>query len=229
MAQMTFLEMVQRAWRESGLVSTTPPSVLNQTGRAADMVDWVKDAYEDIEARSADWNWNWAQGTFALAIGDDTYDPVNDFGVVGGVRDFARKDYASYTYPTAQGVNGRSFMKCVTWEQFQGLQIPPVTGSVPTIFTLRPDGDVQYYPVPNVAVTVVHEYWRNPQTLAADEDVLRIPAKFHMAVVWAAVMKGCGKTQNFARWDTAEEEFNKLLRAMERECLPRMMLGAPLA
>lgn len=229
MSSLNFLALVQRVYRESGLAGAGPTTVAAQTGRYGDVVHWVLDAYEEIQGMRTDWNWDWAQGTFTLVANTDTYDPIVDFLVAAGIRDFSRALTASYCYPTSVGVNSRLFMRFLEWEQFRGLVVPVAPGTQPTSFTLRPDGDVQYYPVPSVAVTVVHEYWRNPQTLAADEDVLRIPAKFHMAVVWAAVMKGCGKTQNFARWDTAEEEFNKLLRAMERECLPRMMLGAPLA
>ena len=45
-----------------------------------------------------------------------------------------------------------------------------------------------------------------------------------------AVMIGCGKTGNFARFDTAEENFYSLFNKMLRDCTPRMTIGgAPLA
>lgn len=225
--QMNFLQLVQRAYRESGLTGNSPASVLNQSGRNLDVVDWVLQAHEEIQTARPDWSFDWAQGSFALTPGTDTYNPVTAFSIVGGVRQFARN--GSYSYVASQGVAGRLFMEYMEWEMFRHLVVPPVNGSQPVRFCLRPDGDVQYYPIPTAAVTVVHEYWRNPQTLAADTDTPRMPAWSHMAIAWKAVMLGCGKTKDWSRFDSAEENYEKLYERMLRECTPQMVTGGPLA
>jgi len=224
--QLTFLQLVQRAYREAGLTGSSPSTVLNQTGRALDMVNWVLQAHEEIQTARTDWSFDWAQGTFTLSSGDDLYDPTSDFSVVGGVREFVRT--GAYAYPTASGVNARLFLEYVEWERFRQLIIPVVPGP-PVAFCLRPDGDVQFYPRPNAATTAVMEYYRNPETLAADADVPRMPAWSHMAIAWKAVMIGCGKNKDWSRHDTAEERFEAIFQRMLRECTPQVVTGGALA
>lgn len=229
MASMDFLALAARAHKEAGLPGSGPASVLNQSGRLLDVVNAVLAAHEEIQELRKDWTFDWARGTFSLSAGDDTYDPTVDFGITGGVREFSRAPLASYVYPTASGVNARNFLKFKEWEEFRGLNVPVVNGNVPTIFTLQPDGNVVYYPKPTVACTVVHEYYRNPETLAADATVPRMPTKFHMAIVWKAVMLVCGKTRDFGRFDTAEENYERLKFHLLEECTPKVRLGASLA
>lgn len=224
--QLNFLAIVQRAYRESGLTGAGPVSVLNQTGRNQDMVNWVLQAHEDIQTSRPDWTFDWAQGSFSLTSGDDTYDPADDFGVTGGVREFLRT--GAYSYPTAQGVNARLFLEYVEWERFRQLIIPVVPGQ-PVAYCLRPDGDVQFYPRPNVATTAVMEYYRQPQALADNTDIPRMPSWTHMAIVWKAVMISCGKTKDWSRFDTAEENFEAIYQRMLRECSPQLVTGGPLA
>jgi hypothetical protein len=227
MAEMNFLELVQRAYQESGLTGTPPASVLNQTGRKADMVRWVQQANEDIHLFRDDWNFDWSRGSFPLSAADDTYSPTSDFGVAGGVRKFAEE--GAYCVVTASGINSRLWLHWMPWERFRYMPVPPVSGSPALYFTLKPDGDVQYYPVPAAAITAVHEYWRNPQELAADADEPRIPGKFHMAIVWRAVMISCEKTKDWSRFDSAEEEYLRVRSKMLDECTPRITLGGALA
>jgi hypothetical protein len=224
--QMNFLALAQRAFRESGLTGTGPVSVLNQLGRVGDMVNWVLEAHEEIQTARPDWSFDWAQGAFALTPGQDTYSATTDFQITGGVREFVRNGAASYL--TSQGINGRMFLEYIEWERFRYLVIPAATG-LPAAFTARPDGSLQYFPRPNVAATVTHEYFRLPQLLAADTDIPRMPDWSHMAIVWKAVMIGCGKTKDWSRHDTAEERFEAIFQRMLRESTPQMVTAGPLA
>lgn len=224
--QLNFLQIAQRAYREAGLTGSGPVSVLNQTGRAYDVVNWVLQAHEEIQTARPDWIFDWVQASFALTAGRDVFSTVNDFGVVGGVRGFVRT--GAYAYVTSQGVNARLWLEYVEWERFRQLPVPVVPG-VPVAFSMRPDGDVHYYPRPDRASTAVHEYFRNPQTMAADDDIPRMPAWSHMAIVWKAVMIGCGKTKDWTRFDSAEENYEAIFQRMVREQTPQMVTGGSLA
>jgi hypothetical protein len=228
--QLNFLQLVQAAYREAGFVGDGPVTVLNQAGRKADVVRWVQQANEEIHASRTDWRFDWARAGFTLVAGQDTYNPVVDFSLSEGVRDFNRAPAANYVYPTAQGVAGRNFLLLREWADFRGMNVPQASGNVPTIFSIQPDGQVVYYPCPSVVCTVVHEYTRHAPTLAADTDLPRIPMRFHMAIAWKAVMIACGKTKDFARHDTAEEQYERLMDAMLREETPKVTIGeGPLA
>lgn len=229
MPSMNFLALVQAAYHEGGFTGSGPVATANQTGRAGDVVRWVLDAHEEIQGRRPDWRFDWQSGLFQLNALQDVYDPAVDFNLTGGVREFVRTPYASFTYPTALGNTGRNFLQFREWEQFRGLQTPTVKGTVPTMFTLRPDGKIVYFPQPTVACTASHEYFLMPQVLAVDGDVPRMPARFHMAIAWKAVMIACGKTKDFARFDTAEENYEAIFQRMMLEETPRMKTGGPLA
>ena len=224
--ELNFLALVQRAYRESGLTGAGPVTVDNQTGRNQDMVYWVQQAHEEIQTARPDWTFDWAQGVFNLTAGQDTYDPVSSFSITGGVGEFVRA--GAYAYPSAAGINARLFLEYVEWERFRQLTVPVVNGT-PVAFCLRPDGDVQYYPRPNAATVAVHEYFRAPQLLVANNDVPRLPAWSHMAIVWKAVMIGCGKNKDWSRQESAEERYEAIFQRMLRECTPQMVTGGALA
>jgi hypothetical protein len=64
---MTFLEIVQAAFRDSGIAGSTGPStVLDQVGRNADFVRWAKEAYEDIQNDRKEWKFS---GYWRISLG----------------------------------------------------------------------------------------------------------------------------------------------------------------
>jgi hypothetical protein len=226
MSQKTFLQLVAMAYQESGLTGTPPVSVENQIGRKADMVRWVQQAHEEIQGAAPDWTFDWAQGSFQLTTAADIYDPVADFGIVGGIRALPRK--GGYSYPSIQTPNSRQNLGYAEWEIFREMT-PPVANGQPTLFTLRPDGRVQYWPYPDRDITATHEYQLNPQVLALDADVPRFPARFVEAIAWKAVIIGCGKTKDWSRRDSAEENYYRKFELMQMECRPQVVTGGPLA
>src|SRR5207244_4319197 len=147
-------------------------------------------------ASRTDWRFDWQRGAFTLTPGQDTYSPVTHFSLPEGVRDFNRALGANYVYPTAQGVAGRNFLLLREWADFRGINVPQAAGQTPTMFTIQPNGEVVYFPVPGVVCTVVHEFTSHAPELTADDSVPRIPSRFSMAITWKAVMLACGKTKD---------------------------------
>jgi hypothetical protein len=153
------------------------------------------------------------------------------------VRAFSKDPRGSYSYPTALGSSSRLFMQFRPWANFRGIDVPAGMGTHPVIFTLQPNGDIQYWPKPTAAFTVVHEYYRNPQDMSTyavpDADSVnnypRMPDWSHMAIAWKAVMIGCGKTGALARMESAEEMYEPIFQRMHRECRPQIGMGGALA
>lgn len=209
MARMTFLDIVQRAYRESGIGgSTGPVTTIAQTGRNGDFVTWAKTAFEDIQNLRDNWNFAWTTGAFTLTADKDSYDPVLDFGITAGVAEWVRE--GAYIYRPASGLSSRLWLGYLEWARFRELPVPPVPGFA-NVFSVQPDGQVRYYPKPEQTYTVVHEYYRNPQALTVDADVPRIPERFHMAIVWKTVMHYATFNKDFTLHDTAEEKYEKIL------------------
>ncbi len=56
-----------------------------------------------------------------------------------------------------------------------------------------------------------------------------MPIKFHMAIVWKAVMLSCGKTKDWSRLDSAEENYEAIFQRLLREQTPQMVTGGAMA
>lgn len=223
---LNFLQLVQRAYRESGVAgSTGPASVLSQTGRNNDFVNWVLTAYEEIQNLRDSWNFLWRQGTFDLTAGNPDYTPSTDFAITGGVSAWVRD--GAYVYLASQGVTSRTFLSYLEWPQFRTL--PLQAAGRPVYFTEKPDGTVSYYPDPDVAYKAVHEYWLVPQTLAADADVPILPPRFHMAIVWKSVMLYAEFNKDWSLLDAAETKYDAIMDRVLGDQQMDLMGAGPLA
>lgn len=228
MAGMTFLEIVQEAYAESGLQNTGPSAVTGQTGRNADFVRWVLRAHAKVQALRSHWNWDWRSGAFDLTNGNDSYNVATDFLVTEGIREFVATMGASYVYPEALGVNSRQFLKWVPWPIFRTMPIP-VTPGYPTCFSVAPDGTVRYFPRPNQALKAVHEYYLEPEVMENGDDIPRMPEKLHMAIVWQAVMFYSDFNKDWTRFESAREQLDAVLEIAYSENLMEFTVGGPLA
>ncbi len=228
MARMNFLQIVQRCYYESGIGGTGPVSVIAQTGRNADFVRWVQTAFEEIWNLRDNWNFAWRTSEpapFNLTNGKDDYDPVADLGITSGVAEWVRD--GAYVYVSSLGVNSRHWLAYIEWERFRQLPVPVVPG-FPNIFTTQPDGVIRYYPRPEQAYLAVHEYHVPCPELEANTDVPAIPDRFHMAIVWKAVMLYANFNKDWSRHDSAEEEYHKIMDALYQREQPKWQMAGAL-
>lgn len=223
---MNFLQLCQRAHQESGIGGSGPTAVTGQVGRNADLVRWVLAAHEEIQGKQDNWRFDWQQGSFALTAGQAEYDPETDWGVSGGVRNFTKDGH--YVYVNSQGQEMRTKLGYLPWQMARDLKTPSVSG-IPTIFSLMPNGKVRFWPVPNAPTTVDSEYFLEPLTLSAPTDEPRFKAKYHMVIVWRAVMFYCEKVKDWSRFDTAESNYEDLYDKMLDTEMPEVVQGGPLA
>ncbi len=93
---MTFLELCQRTHAEAGLAGSGPTSPLGQSGMNAKVVNWVRDAWNDIQQMHNDWNFLWKSSNVTLLAGSRSYTPV-----AAGVADLNIIDRAVVSFGTA--------------------------------------------------------------------------------------------------------------------------------
>jgi hypothetical protein len=228
MSSRTFLQLCQQAHYEARVGGSGPSAVTAQTGRNADFVRWVLKAHEAIQLLHDDWTFDWDSDIFSMVANQEAYDPEADFAVTGGIRDMSREGV--YAYDSTLGLSSRAWLTYMPWETFRYLTVPEVPGNMMTHFTLRPDGYVQYYPTPNSAnLRAVHEFYRQPEVLAANTDVPRMPPQFHDAIVWRAVMLYADSLKDSFRYNTAKGEYDAIIDRMEMRCRPKIQIGGPLA
>ena len=227
--QMNLRQLVQRAYRECGLTGDGPSTVLNQSGRSNDVIRCVLQAFEEVQVARTDWAWDWRRTAFALTNGVDSYDPVTApaFNISSGVRAWVRD--GAYVYRSSLGETSRNWLEWEEWQAFRTRGVP-VVNSQPVLFSTAPDETLRYFPRPNQDDFIaVHEYWLKPQTLAADTDVPRMPAEYHMAIVWKAVMGYAQTYKDWTRHDSAEERYLRMLAQMVDTHTSPIMVGGPLA
>lgn len=220
---MNFLEIAKRVRQECGISGDGPAAVQSQSGISAKLVAWVQSAYEEIQSLQP-WEFNWAEHTQALTAGVSLYDPVNDWGL--DFRELAQDPV--YVYRTLDGPRSKHWLAHVSWAEMRDMAQPGIQG-VPVYCAMRPDTTIQFHPAPQAGLTAVIEYIKNPDTLADSLDVPVLPARYHMAIVWRAVMFWCAHDENQALFASANQNYQIVLRKMLRSDLPTIQMPEALA
>lgn len=220
---MNFLELVKRTSKECGISGEGPASVVGQVGIYAKVVNWVKTAHEVLQSGKS-WDFDWASTTQALVDGKESYAPLSDWGL--SIKSVVQDGL--YLYRNVDGPQSKHWPVFVPWQDFRALRMPGVTG-IPGYYSIAPDESIYFHPIPTSGITMVMEFYRNPQVLADNLDVPRMPERYHMAIVWRAVMFHCASEENPTLFASARDNLNALMAQMSGSELPHFSEAEPLA
>lgn len=226
---MTFLELCQRAQRECGVASSLT-TVVSQTGEHRRFVDWIQDAWNDIQTTHQDWEWMRQSVSFATVDSQATYTPV-ECGIAADAFGMWER-YSFRSYITADGVDTEStmhFFDYESWRESYQLGTQRNMRGRPEYISITPAKSIALAPCPTADYTVTGDYFTAPVALALDEDEPLMPAQFHMAIVWKACMSYGAYESATEVYQRGETEFKKLMRRLERDRMPEMKLGCALA
>lgn len=232
---MTFLELVNRARLEgdtSGADLTTLGGTLSR--ESTRFKTWVAEAWNEVQTLHDDWGWMRKSFSFDTVASVATYTPTGGAGVGAGLSDFANWKRDTFRlYTTSIGQNDEQILPFQDYETFRNLYqyaTMRTTDQRPAVFTIDPNKNLIFGARPNAVFTCVGDYYAKPTQLVADTDTLTLlPERFHMLVVWRALL-------NYGEFEAAAEVMRRaernLLRlqsALEAEYLPQMGFGPPLA
>lgn len=224
---MTFLELCQNLRREAGISGSGPSNVTGQTGEMDRIVNWIKQAWNEIQMLRKNWMWMRGDFTFNTTDGDDEYTPA-DVGIASRFGCWAYETLR--IYPTSSGPAGEIELPFLDYVSFLKIYH---TGSrpegMPVCYTIGNDLNILLGPVPDRQYTITGEYWKATQSLAANTDTPEMPADYHMLIVFRALEKyglyeSAGEVIARAK---QEQRFYK--RTLETNQLPKMELAEPLA
>lgn len=226
---MTFLELCQRLRSECIASGSGPTSVVAQTGESGRLVNWINDAWMDIQAEHPDWQWLRSSFSFVTVADQAAYTPtecgVTDFGIW--------KQDSMRCYPTTVGTRGEVFLTPVDYDYWRDQYQFGATRDVrnrPTVVAVAPDTSLALGHTPDATgYTVVGTYFKEPSRMAADADVPTMPAKHQMAIVYRAMMFYGSYAAAPEVYTRGELEFKRMLRRMEIDRLPRMVTAGALA
>ncbi|WP_404466263.1 hypothetical protein LG331_08235 [Vreelandella aquamarina] len=215
---MTFLELCQRLRQEVGAAGSGPAAVSGQNGEAQRLVNWIRQAWLEIQSQRADWAFAWATGEIEMEDGYREYALPNNF--------------ASFIPETIYLEDRR--LRLITYPEFRR-HFRKAKQEVPRYITVKPSGaasldsSVEIDANPGETQFLTFEYFRLPQSLSLNTDVPRLPDHYHMAIVYRAMIQ-------YGMYENAPEvvqqgqlNLERVMTDVARTQLPAMELGGPLA
>lgn len=243
MAHKTFLQLANALASESGVSGNASAisTVVGQTNTAKRIVDWVRQAHNEIQNKYP--NWRWMRSTFTVntSLGVDTYAPTvcTDTSALhaGLITRFKRwwpyADDGSINikrYLTSGGVSGEGYMTILDWAYFRSIyRIGTQNNGPVTNITIDPANNLVTGPKPDGIYTITGEYQLSRLNFTSDNDVAEFPEDFDDLIVYRGLEK-------YGLWAAApealergREESGKLMRQLEQDQLPPVRFAPPLA
>ena len=199
---MNFLKLCQTLRRRAGISGHGPVSVKDQQGEYERVVDWVRQAWLDLQGFRYDWRPLWRHETEAVAV---------EQGSIPLPEDWSQPILESFTF------NGEP-LRYVDWRHF-----PHDTDAVgqPSAVSRRPDGSLGIWPKPAEAGDLRYEYFAIPQVLDEDVDEPWLPRHLQDAIVFQALAY-------YAIYEDAPEIYNDAMLKVEdlrRRMVAEMVAG----
>jgi hypothetical protein len=195
---MTFLELCQMTAQQSGTIQGAfPTTTVGQVNRLKQIVDFVREAYIDIQNAHRGWRWLQSEFTGVTVAGTQRYaatsftdqgtgTPVTRFSQWGYKQDGS--DLSQSMYLTSAGVAEEGALRWQDWDDFYVMQLRGTqTPAKPQVYSVDNQNRLVLSPVPNAVYTLRGKYRKSPQLLAADIDVPEMPVEFHTIIKDAAL------------------------------------------
>jgi len=238
-----YLSLCQRACVECGVASSSAiqsvlPTVTGATGSFGRVVNWVNDAWTDIQRLHDDWDWMRSSNLLGGGV---------SFATVGAPPGIpAQASYPLGTGPGTVGVTVDAFGK---WDRFTFRNFTTATGFLneidmedipydtwrdaymrgpmrlvqtrPMVCAVGPDQSLCLGPPPDGTYTITADYFLAPSVMAVDSDVPNgLPARFSMLVVYFAMIK-------YGQFEAAEEVTQRGQSESTRMMAQLMAVRAP--
>lgn len=231
---MNYLQLAQRLAVECGVAGGGPASVIGQTGMYQKLVNWTNDAWVEIQGMHDNWNWMRQPFTFETVASTGDYLPAT---VTNTVTSSLMTDLRYWWKDTFRcqkksiGVQDEQWL--VEWEYqvFRNTyRFNVQVNGRPVVFAIKPNGKaVMLGQIPDDVYQISGEYQTLPVSMTANTDTPAMPTHLHLAIVYKAM-------QFYGLYEAAPEvltrgntEFSRLMNQLEREQLPELYLGNPLA
>ena len=224
----TYLELTNSLILEAGVSSSTLAALTGVSGELLRLKNWIAQADLEIQELHFDWQFLREDVSFQTVAGQAHYTLVES-----GTTDLSEWKLDSFrTYLTSGGYGNETFLSEKNWDEFRDVYLfntYRTTQSRPIAIAEKPDKSLYLGPAPNDIYTITGEYYRTPTTLSADADVSDIPPRFHMAIVYKAMMYYGALEAAPEVYQSGEKQFNDMILKLEMNQLPAGFVGAPLA
>lgn len=232
---MDFLSLCKATASDAGTVAgfQSVTTVVGLTGRAAQLVGFVRDAWIDIQNERNDWLWMRRHfGPVALTPGDKVY-TASDLGVTRlGEWLGDRPGFRTFTiYDPEQGVAQETEMTQIPYDRWierygRGAHY----SQRPTEWAQSPAREILVGATPDKAHMLSGEYRVSPQVLVADSDVPEMPDAYHRIIIPRAIRLAASSDEAWPSLQDKTTQYSELRSALVREQTPNIAVGGyPLA
>ena len=225
---MNLLQLVNQARVECGVSGPALTTAVGQTGESGRMVAWVVQAWTDIQTSKEDWLFMRESFDFNTTANVWEYSPTD-----AGLTDFGNWKRDSFRCASDLTLfRDEQLLNYMEWTTFRNLYRYANmrnTTARPVVVSIMPNKDLAFGSTPDGVYVIDGEYYTQPVTLSADSDTPLLPARFHMAIVYRAMMYYAGYEAAPEVMARGDFEYRRLYSRMEIDQLPTLISGPPLA
>lgn len=238
MAAMTFLQLVNRVRVEAGIAGGDLAALTSLSLESSRIKAWVADAWIQIQTEQPQYQFMRKENTFTTVQGQSIYTPQQARATVDGTASGAedlgnwKKDsFRVFTTSTAYADEMlAAWMTYDLWRNVYQYGTMRTQQSRPVVLTITPNKSLGLGMTPDAPqYTIVYEYYRKPKDLVLDTDTPDMPDRFHMLVVYRALLAYGVFMSAPEVIDRANGEIGRLQTKLNIDQLPIMCDGPPLA
>ena len=230
---MNYLQLINRARVECGVSGASAPltDVTALTGESSRIASWINSAWVDIQTAKEDWQWMRDSVEFTLTTQQQFYTPT-EAGVgstfANWKRDSWRASSVGQNYKDEQLLN---YMDYTTFRNLYMYANMRNTYARPVVVTIDPDKNIGFGTKPDQPYVISGEYYVQPTEFSASTDAPPsvFPTRFHMMIVYRAMMFYGGYESAPEVYQRGEFEFKRLMNRLDIDQLPTLVSGPPLA
>ena len=248
----TFLELSKKALKESGLGSPEQiADVTSVTGIASEAVDFVAEAWLQIQSDQE--NWAWMQESFKIELvsGKDRYTPnpgssdpadanyeapdlltPDDLPAMPqGFRSWITSSIWFISNRRTNSVIGQEFPQLAAgYQEWRTLSINRrLANQRPNGYAVAPNLDLLVMPTPDGTYEIDGEFQRGVQTFTANADAPRgLPSDYHNLIKWKAIGMLHGFDEAEASVQFANSQYAIHFNNLKRLYLPAIELAPAL-
>lgn len=237
---MNFLQLVNRAMVEAGTGQTSPMLTLAGSLNLEQQrfVNWVATAYEEIQTDHPGWEFLRATVQLTTVALTPSYSLATVQAMPGVSSALTTSGIASYIPKTfrawhqAQGVPDEQIMNYMQWDTFRNIYryaTMRTTYNRPVIIAVDPLKTLWFGPVPDDVYTVECEVYQLPQVIALDADTPMMPPRWHMAIVWKALIAYAAFESAPEVMARASQNYEELMNELRQDRMVIPHMGPPLA
>lgn len=215
---MNYLELCQRLREKVGGAGNIPTSVVGQKGEALRYVNWINEAWLEIQRSRTDWRWMHKTVAVNLVPGVMAYSAA-DLGIAN-LGSWEVADVKLYD----AGVEDEGYLSPADYDLFKRkYEVGAQVQGRPIEVSIDAENRLVFGTVPDKAYTVTLDYAQRPYDLVDNADIPDMPTEFHMAIVYLA-MQYVGKFENAPEvvQDGSTQYYN-IIERMEVQQLPPLL------